>query len=314
MRKVEKDFDNPPEGLLACATIHKKGIELKGRNYPFDDTCWRNVVTKLRSIYHNKCAFCETPIMPFDYHSDSGEIRMRFTVDHFRPKVYYYWLAYEWSNLLPLCKICNNDKGDKFPFIFKNPYGLMNKMYSLKHPQTAENELDLALCRANHPDLLAENASVLHPEIDEPELFLSFKTDGEIKFLDKKLEDENDDAYNIRQKRAKDTIAIAKLDRFDLNTARLKLINDKKNELDNILTIFFQYATRIESDTIAIAFFPFFKGLSKMQERHQPFSLLGKTIFENFDAFFIQPYRELLGDDTADLLYYALLEFTTSET
>lgn len=313
MRKVEKDWENPPDGLKNCASIQQKDIELKGRNHRFVDDCWRSTITELRKLYHNKCAYCESPIVPHDNHNDTPEIRARFTAEHYRPKTYYYWLAYEWSNLLPLCKVCNNDKGDKFPFILKHPYGMTNKMLSLKHPQTIENELDLVKCRVNHTDLLAENASLLHPEIDEPELYLSFKTDGEIKFLDKKLDEETDEAFIIRQKRADDTISTVKLNRFDLHQARLKLINDKKNELDNILTIFFEYAKRIESDTIAVAFFPFLTGLSKLQEKHQPFSLLGKTIFENFDAFFIQPYRELFGEDTADLLQYAFLEFTKSK-
>jgi hypothetical protein len=314
MRKVEKNFGNPPIELSRGAIDHHKDIEIKGRNHRFVDDCWRSTITELRKLYHNKCAYCESPIVPHDNNSDSKEIRARFTAEHYRPKTYYYWLAYEWSNLLPLCKVCNNDKGDTFLFIGKHPYGMTNKMLLIKHPQTGGNELDLTKCRANHEDLLAENASLLHPEIDEPELFLSFKTDGEIKFLDKKLEDETDEAYTIRQKRADDTISTVKLNRFDLHQARLKLINDKKNELDNILTIFFQYANRIESDTIAIAFFPFLKGLKKMQERHQPFSLLGKTIFENFNDFFIQPYREQLGEDTADLLHYAFLEFIKFET
>lgn len=80
--------------------------------------------------FHGKCAYCEAPIRDYQ-HGD---------VEHFRPKagvtdengqpVYllsedgdiqtdangeplrhpgYYWLAYEWTNLLPVCVKCNQD-------------------------------------------------------------------------------------------------------------------------------------------------------------------------------------------------------------
>jgi uncharacterized protein (TIGR02646 family) len=249
MRKVEKDFDNPPTELVACLDIQKSRIEQDGRNHRFDDSCWRATLAKLRLLYFNKCAYCEKPIMPYDNHEDSKDIRWHFTVEHYRPKDFYYWLAYEWSNLLLLCKECNSEKGNIFPFIGKHPYGMTNKMKDLKHPITIKKQLDLAKCRANHKDLLAENPSLLHPEIDEPELYLSFSTDGKIKFADKKRLEETDEAYSMRQKRAENTISISKLNRFNLNEARLKLINDKKNELENILTIFFTYANDIQSDT-----------------------------------------------------------------
>ncbi len=311
MRKVVKDFNNPPDDLRRCAVIQHKDIEIRGRNHRFVDECWRTTIIALRKLYHNKCAYCESAIVPYDNHNDSPEIRKRFTVEHYRPKTYYYWLAYEWSNLLPLCKDCNGNKGDKFPFIGKNPYGMTNKMLNIEHPQKTENKLDLEKCRANHKDLLSENASFLHPEIDEPELCLSFSIDGQIKFNDLKLGKETDEAFEIRRKRADITIKEIKLDRFDLHTARLTLINDKKRDLEIALKYFFKFAD--SSDSIII-FFPFFDGLKQLQEVHQPFSLLGKAMFENFNVFFVKPFQELYGDDTADLLNYAYTEFAKLES
>ena len=158
--------------------------------------------------------------------------------------------------------------------------------------------------RANNYDLLAENASLLHPEIDEPELYLSFSIDGQIKFSGKRLVQETDNDFEIRQKRANDTIFINKLDRFNLHQARLKLINDKKNELENILIIFFTYTNKSEPNDIClcikIAFFPFLTRLNKLQEKYQPFSLFGKVIFDNFKEFFVYPFQEQFGDDTAE--------------
>jgi hypothetical protein len=76
--------------------------------------------------FHDKCAYCEAPLSDFQY----GD------VEHFRPKagvsdennkvIYlndsagrttstphpgYYWLAYDWHNLLPTCTTCNRGKG-----------------------------------------------------------------------------------------------------------------------------------------------------------------------------------------------------------
>jgi len=36
-------------------------------------------------------------------------------VEHFRPKRKYFWLAYEWDNLLLSCHDCNNSKSEHFP-------------------------------------------------------------------------------------------------------------------------------------------------------------------------------------------------------
>lgn len=43
-----------------------------------------------------KCAYCESALELID-----GDI------DHFRPRAGYFWLAYQWTNLLPTCKTCN---------------------------------------------------------------------------------------------------------------------------------------------------------------------------------------------------------------
>lgn len=62
------------------------------------------------------CAYCESDMSSFDF----------FDVEHHRPKagaadqkgktehLYYAWLAYEWDNLYPICRICNSAKKNKF--------------------------------------------------------------------------------------------------------------------------------------------------------------------------------------------------------
>lgn len=86
--------------------------------------------------FYGKCAYCEAPIVAY----------RRDNIDHFRPKATitdelkqpiplrdttgavrlgpdgqpvmhpgYYWLAYDWQNLLPACAACNLGKHSRFP-------------------------------------------------------------------------------------------------------------------------------------------------------------------------------------------------------
>lgn len=63
---------------------------------------------------HSKCAYCEC--MP----AEGGNIE----VEHFLPKSIYPCLAFEWLNLLPSCKKCNEHKGvhDSGCEVIVNPY------------------------------------------------------------------------------------------------------------------------------------------------------------------------------------------------
>ncbi len=77
-----------------------------------------DVKRRLSKAQHDKCAYCEVPIV-----SEAGD------VEHFRPKAAvrqgkdqpkqtpgYFWLAYTWSNLLYACSRCNREhKRDLFP-------------------------------------------------------------------------------------------------------------------------------------------------------------------------------------------------------
>ena len=78
-----------------------------------------SVKKALIEAQHGKCAFCESRITHVQY----GD------VEHFRPKKGvlhgtslmrpgYYWLAYDWDNLLLACQICNQrHKRNAFPLL-----------------------------------------------------------------------------------------------------------------------------------------------------------------------------------------------------
>jgi hypothetical protein len=75
---------------------------------------WSRFKEHIFGIFHNKCAYCESPVGAGDYGA----------VEHFRPKARvdgegkhlgYYWLAFRPENYLPTCDRCNTTKGNKFP-------------------------------------------------------------------------------------------------------------------------------------------------------------------------------------------------------
>ncbi|TGE24959.1 hypothetical protein E5K00_07095 [Hymenobacter aquaticus] len=111
----------------------------------------------LKADQHNKCAYCETR---FD-HSSPGD------VEHYRPKAGYrqtaagqiqgpgyYWLAYDWQNLLFACEDCNRvRKRQLFP-LANDPAGR---------------------ARMHHDDVAREQPLLLNPaSTPDPERHLTF--------------------------------------------------------------------------------------------------------------------------------------------
>jgi hypothetical protein len=82
---------------------------------PVDAEVYGAMKPSLRKYFQEKCAYCDSKFTVVDW----GD------VDHYRPKLRvaeakghrgYYWLAYDISNLLPACPVCNRGgKRDHFP-------------------------------------------------------------------------------------------------------------------------------------------------------------------------------------------------------
>lgn len=127
MRKVDRTLIPKPDVLdsAACSNhlnqinanpivVKASGDIYKGKTINADTTTTNTVTIALKGLYKNKCAYCE-------------KLCYYPRVEHFRPKGRvignqplangYYWLCYEWTNLLPSCHECNSieAKGDKFP-------------------------------------------------------------------------------------------------------------------------------------------------------------------------------------------------------
>jgi len=116
----------------------------------------KRVKNTLLRTQHNKCCYCESELSPTSYG----------VVEHYRPKGSvrqapghpaefpgYYWLAYDWSNLLVSCEVCNTSyKGILFPLV--------------DHETRA---------RSHHDQLDLEQPLFINPAIDNPRDHIRFR-------------------------------------------------------------------------------------------------------------------------------------------
>lgn len=112
------------EEALRKAREHfrREDPEAAQQQFEFDSALFRapEVLGALSSLFHNKCAFCETPV-----HAAASPT----IVQHFRPtqdatdadgkvsRPHYWWLAYTWENLYLACQRCARSSARTFPVI-----------------------------------------------------------------------------------------------------------------------------------------------------------------------------------------------------
>lgn len=177
MRHIVKDLMNVPPSLTSAKALEDiEYIAQRDNRAVIQDTIYKGTYrdaqnktqSRVRDIlniyYKGKCAYCEQTC--------------KAEIEHYRPKKGitedathqgYYWLCYNWSNLVPSCRYCNTEggKGNKFPIIAN-----ANRV---RFPIFATSKLNMGTCNANGQPLLSEQPYLLHPEIDSAiESFLAF--------------------------------------------------------------------------------------------------------------------------------------------
>ena len=127
MRKIDKSPHIPV--TLQNAPVPTCPNDVKPSVYKANDV--RSLLCKDQ---YYKCAYCEC------------DLRKAFNdVEHYRPKSKYYWLGYDWNNLLYSCNECNRTlKNDAFP--------LVNEANRVTSPG----------------DMSGEEPLIINPAIDEP--------------------------------------------------------------------------------------------------------------------------------------------------
>lgn len=144
MIKINKRTTNLPavlssqKAINSMAIIESKAIAGTLTSNDFDSSIYgdNDVKCRLKEDQHEKCAYCETSLV--------GDFS---PVEHYRPKTQYkeddgsvhlgyYWLAYDWTNLLCSCDKCNSAarKGNLFPLRDPSKRDIQNKDISQEEP------------------------------------------------------------------------------------------------------------------------------------------------------------------------------------
>lgn len=140
------------------AQEHCDAYDGGARDFQFDPMIYGHPTVKqlLVDMHHGKCCYCESKVR----HTAPG------TIDHYRPKAAsqqqvgdplirpgYYWLAYQWENLLFECSACNQqNKRNLFPLA-------NNTQRALSHLDSINQEQPL----------------LIDPSQENPAEFISFR-------------------------------------------------------------------------------------------------------------------------------------------
>ncbi|WP_304016498.1 HNH endonuclease signature motif containing protein [Nonlabens dokdonensis] len=259
-----KDFDNPPALLTDSKwdTI-KANLLIEKSAHKISDKCYRDCTKEaLTRIYKDKCAICE---------------RLRGTelqVDHYRPKKPrdnksqakynqpgYYWLAYTWSNLIPLCSKCNGNKSNKFPLTGWSDVNRISSHINV-NGLNPFNLYDLNWLQQQELPL------IVNPEQDKtPERHFSFNRNGKIVG---------------RSPEGEETILVCKLNRKDLIRERLEIREGYVNAIKSALYDFTIHGDQNELKGELISTFKQIKLNAHPDKGHSYFNLF---IYKYFDYF-----------------------------
>jgi hypothetical protein len=115
-------------------------------NFKRRQTVWAEIKKfLLEHVFHQKCAYCETQTEQFYYEAEhyrpKGEVtididaalplRHVLTEDEHGAQIQhpgYFWLAFDWMNLVPSCKSCNGPGGKMSQFPVQKNHILLKRL------------------------------------------------------------------------------------------------------------------------------------------------------------------------------------------
>jgi len=206
--KISKDLNKIPETLIKGQTLSKRSGVIAQKIFPTSNKSsskkekkkakvyadrfrTKDIKDSLEIIYNKKCAYCEQTVI----RNSEEQTDDKSTIEHYRPKSKYYWLAYSWDNLLWCCHKCNENKDNAFNT--KNPL-VFNSI-------TFKRRIHKATKTYNR----IEKPKMINPEIES---------------VIKKLDFDNG-VISSSDMRIKYTIETCGLDRENLNERRKKIID-----------------------------------------------------------------------------------------
>lgn len=281
MVSVKKDFrDTPTRFITENSKTKVANCIANPKDHKYYGYNTDEIVNRLYIIYNRKCGYCETK-------ENAG---FKLQVEHYRPKAEvkedenhpgYYWLGYEWSNLLLACPKCNQQgaKGNYFP---------INGDRVNDHTSFLTNgKLDKTKCHAGESPLIDEEPLFLNPELDDVEKHLIFLPNGKIVGT---------------TDRGKTTIQICNLNdeekRNPLIIARKKIVDDVVIEITSVLADFADEL--IEEETLNYNLNKIFNYIYLRDKKQIEYSRVFYFMFIKFEIFILNQFkpksRELLED------------------
>lgn len=226
----------------------------------------------LRKIYGKKCAYCEAP-------EDEPEI------EHYRPKGRltgrshegYYWLCYEWSNLLPACHDCNKTgaKGNYFP--------IEGRPASIILDGDLPNADESLVTSSNLYAL--EKPLLLNPEIPgfNPFDYFEFNTKGFMKIR-------TDLAKTSKKfKRASTSIEVYKLDRYKLDF-QYRAFEIRRIQKILKLLFFQKLSSDISEKGFRDQYFELLNQIKSNSNPSKPYSFFWDFVYQNFNQVYITSF------------------------
>jgi len=268
MRFIEKDFNNAKARARLTRAANNTEVSICVANQSGVYTSSRyghiEIREELKDIYFDKCCYCEVSIRPVDTPN----------IEHYRPvgaiegvnENGYYWLGYEWSNLLLACPACNKKKGTKFPVLRNNNV--------VNHPTTVLGNIDFTQFPISSGYFNEERPLIINPELVDP--YKLFYIDYFCNLIPIK--------DNIR---AKETIKEIKLNRDDLVAARQSIVDEI------ILRIEQQIERRFGPNRLNNLQFQdqlnlIFQDIVGRINPEAEFTLLGKCMIERFEELILE--------------------------
>ena len=262
-------------------------------NSSFNDHYYKHnqIKNELENIYGNKCAYCESIL----------EISGHRRIDHYRPKENikdihgkelnnhkgYFWLAYEWSNLLSCCEICNGHKSNYFPLLDEEnrvPDNHRDIKFFLPKAKDEWNDcwqLWRGYWFPKIAPLLDEKRLLLNPELDEVENHFYYKIDGSI---------------NSDTEEGKTSIRIYDLNRKTLRLERKKVIDSNCKKIDKCIK---RYEKPINIDEFKEDIIEILYEIVENDSKEDEFHGLKNYLILNFEYFFLNreiPEKELIKE------------------
>lgn len=227
-----------------------------------------DIRTALEEAFFGKCAYCET----------SYAATQPVAIEHYRPKGAvtidgtatppgYYWLASEWTNLLPSCTDCNSPRGQDLPGDVFETAGKANAF-----PLVSEAS------RATAPgDENKEQRLLLHPYRDYPEKHLEFVWDtGTI-----------DDGWvrPLRNSRkGETTIQVCALQRRGLRAARRDRLLEIVAHLETLVEAYNNAARYPDDEEMLAQYERRLQEVSRFVEPRAPYSVMARQVVEAYRA------------------------------